>query len=59
MGSTPVSPEWHKVTHFLDKDNRPEELWRKGQDLAGSVWLLEERLAETKFLEGSRESSRT
>lgn len=55
----PVSPEWHNATHFLDKDNRPEELWRKGQDLAGSVWLLEERLAETKFLEGSRESSRT
>lgn len=37
VGSVPVSPEWHKATHFLDKDNRPEELWRKGQDLAGSV----------------------
>lgn len=59
VGSAPVSPEWHKATHFLDRDNRPEELMRKGQDLAGSVWLLKERLAEAKFLEGSRESSRT
>lgn len=59
MGSAPVSPEWHKATHFFDRDNRPEELWRKGQDLAGSAWLLKERLAEAKFLEGSRESSRT
>lgn len=54
-----MSPEWHKATHFFDRDNRPEELMRKGQDLAGSVWLLKERLAEAKFLEGSRESSRT